>query len=140
MQQKFMTGQPGARVSSILINCVRYSSAYDISIDTSPSFSLPLGPSATSFCVRGSWILSVAINGELPGRLMYGCKHKSNRCQPSSEDPHTVSMNSKSFYFTKVFIKAFGAYDIDSRKLKKNDIIDCCRLLSTTSSLLNSPY
>ena len=64
----------------------------------------------------------------------------SNRCQPSSEDPHTVSMNSKSFYFTKVFIKAFGAYDIDSRKVKKNDIIDCCRLLSTTSSLLNSPY
>ena len=66
-----MTGQPGARVSSILINCVCYSSAKDISIDTSPSFSLPLGPFATSFCVRGSWILSVAINGELPGRLMY---------------------------------------------------------------------
>ena len=129
-------------MSSILINCVRYSSAYDISIDTSPSFSLPLGPFATSFCVRGSWILSVAINGELPGRLMYGCKHKSNRCQPSSEDPHTVSMNSKSFYFTKVLIKAFGAYDIGSRKLKKNDTIDRCRLLSTTSSLLNiySPY
>ena len=25
-------------------------------------------------------------------------------------------------------------------KLKKNDTIDCSRLLSTTSSLLNSPY
>ena len=70
----------------------------------------------------------------------YGCKHKSNSGQPSSEDPHTVSMNSKSFYFTKVLIKAFGAYDICSRKLKKNDTIDCSRLLSTTSSLLNSPY
>ena len=36
------------------------------------------------------------INGELAGRLRYGCKHKSNSGQPSSEDPHTVSMNSKS--------------------------------------------
>ena len=116
-------------MSTILINCVSYS-----------SFSLPLGLFATSFCVPSSWILSVAINGELAGRIMYGCKHKSNLGQPSSEDPHTVSINSKTFYFTKVFIKAFGAYDIDSRKLKKNDIIDRCRLLSTTPSLLNSPY
>ena len=92
VKQKFMTGQPGARVSS------SYS-----------SFSLPLGLFATSFCVPSSWILSVAINGELAGRLMYGCKHKSNLGQPSSEDPHTVSINSKTFYFTKVFIKAFGA-------------------------------
>ena len=81
-------------MSSILINCVSYS-----------SFSLPLGLFATSFCVPSSWILSVAINGELAGRLVYSRKHKS---QPSSEDPHTVSINSKTFYFTKVFIKAFG--------------------------------
>ena len=83
-----------------------------LGIVTSPSFSLPLRAFATSFCVPGSWIRSVSINGELAGRLRYSWKHKSNRSQPSSEDPHTVSMNSKSFYFTKVFIKAFGAYDI----------------------------
>ena len=115
-------------MSTILINCVSYS-----------SFSLPLGLFATSFCVPSSWILSVAINGELAGRIMYGCKHKSNLGQPSSEDPHTVSINSKTL-FHKSFYQSFGAYDIDSRKLKKKDIIDRCRLLSTTPSLLNSPY
>ena len=39
-------------------------------------------------------------------------------------------MNSTSFYFTKVFIKAFGAYDNGSRKLKKTILsiaVDCCR-------------
>ena len=122
---------PGALVSSININCVSYSSANGISLRLSeaewkfirdrykPFLFSTLKAYATSFCVPGSWILSVPINGEIAGRLRCGCKHKSNRGQPSSEDPHTVSMNSKSFYFTKVFIKAFGAYvvDIGSRKL-----------------------
>ena len=45
-------------------------------------------------------------------------------------------MNSTTFDFTKVFIKAFGVYGIGSRKVKKNDTIDCWRLLSTTCNLV----
>ena len=76
-----------------------------LGIVTSLSFSLPIRAFATSFCVPGSWILA-AINGELPGRLRYGCKHKSNRGQPSSEDPHSVN-ELKIFLFHKSFYQSF---------------------------------
>ena len=119
MKQKFMTGQPGVRVSTILINCVSYS-----------SFSLPLGLFATSFCVPSSWILSVAINGELAGRIMYGCKHKSNLGQPSSEDPHTVSINSKSFISQKFLSKVLVHMTLTVENWRKTTLsiaVDCCR-------------
>ena len=105
-----------------------------LEIVTSPSFSRTLRAFAASFYVPSSWIFSVAINGELAGRLRYGCKHKSNSGQPSSEDPQckwTQQLLILQKFLSKLLV--YMALAVENwRKTILSIADDCCRQHATS--------